>query len=566
MERQPFYVESQTMAKIAIINPAFEVSYWGLEHAQKMMGKRANMPVASLPLLAALTPSEHEVTLIDENVEAIDFDRLADFDIVGLTGMSVQRFRMEEILRELRDRGAFVVIGGPWVTVEETYFRDSADVLFVGEAETTWPEFLDDWKQGRHRSRYEQSERTDMATVPTPRHDLLKNRHYMFGNLQFSRGCPFQCEFCDIIVTFGRKPRIKTSAQIIAELECLRRNGFHIAFIVDDNLVGNKKAIKVVLEDVARWQEQHGYPIVFSTEASLDMGEDEELMELMARANIQSVFIGIESPDEESLKETKKFQNVRERGGTMLEKIHRIQDFGIEIWCGLIVGFDNDTPKIFETQKRFLKDSRIAHAMIGLLHAIPKTPLYDRLAKEGRLDLADEHEFGTNVVPKQMTRSELRDGYLQTMREAYEPEAYFDRLDQLFLHDRFDFRTFKTPHFRRHLGLRIRHRTFFVVGFCVLFWKLMRGTPDAGLRRIYRRRIAAAIRTRWTNPEIYFFYAIKCAMHYHHHKMTTDMVESPEHFVSSYGKAMRPRRDEAHEPVPVPTRLIPLQPLVKSDP
>ncbi len=527
------------MAKIAIINPAFEVSYWGLEHAQQMMGKRANMPVASLPLLAALTPAEHEVTLVDENVETLDYDALAKFDIVGLTGMSVQRFRMDEIVDELKSRGAFVVIGGPWVTVEEAYFDDRVDAIFIGEAETTWPQFLEDWKTGTHQHRYEQADKTDMSTVPTPRNDLLKNEFYNLGNLQFSRGCPFQCEFCDIIVTFGRKPRIKQASQIINELENLRQLRIRIAFIVDDNLVGNKRGIKPVLEEVAKWQEKHGYPIVFSTEASLDMCEDDELMELMARCNIQSVFIGIESPDEESLKETKKFQNVRARGGTLLEKIHQIQDFGIEVWCGLIVGFDNDTPQIFATQQKFLKESRIAHAMIGLLHAIPKTPLYDRLNQEGRLDLAVEHEFGTNVIPKGMTRSELRDGYLETMRDAYEPQVYFDRLDQLFVHDKFRFRTFETPFFRKHPILKLRHYAFFVAGFIFVFYKLMRGVPDAGLRQIYRKRIFNAMRKRWNYPPVSFFYAIKCAMHYHHHKMTTDMIESPEKFVSSYGKAMR---------------------------
>ncbi len=545
------------MAKIAIVNPAFEVSYWGLEHAQQIMGKRANMPVASLPLLAAITPVEHEVTLVDENVEALNFDQLAQFDIVGITGMSVQRFRMDEIVNELKSRGAFVVVGGPWVTVEEEWFDSRVDAVFVGEAETTWPQFLTDWKSGNHQRRYEQVEKTDMSTVPTPRHDLLKNKHYMFGNLQFSRGCPFQCEFCDIIVTFGRKPRIKQASQIIKELDCLRKLRIHIAFIVDDNLVGNKRAIKPVLEEVATWQERHGYPIVFSTEASLDMCEDDELMELMARANIQSVFIGIESPDEESLKETKKFQNVRARGGTILEKVHRIQNFGIEVWCGLIVGFDNDTPAIFATQQKFLKESRIAHAMIGLLHAIPKTPLYDRLKAENRLDLAIEHEFGTNVIPKQMTREELRNGYLETMRDAYEPGTYFDRLDQLFIHDGFKFRTFETPYFRKHRWLRIRQSAFFLVGFLYVFWKLMRGIPDANLRRTYRDRIFNAMRKRWSYPPVCFFYAIKCAMHYHHHKMTTDMLQSPDKFVSSYGKAMRTDKkapsDKANvAPIPAP--------------
>src|SRR3954469_4630605 len=222
------------MADIVFINPRFEVSYWGMEHCLPFMGKRANLPVACLPLLAALTPAEHTVTLMDENVEAINYERLAKADIVGVTGMSVQRFRMKEILAELKRRGVFTVVGGPLVTVQEDYFGDLADVVFIGEAEETWPQFLNEWKQGLHQVRYEQLEKSDMAKVPTPRFDLLKMRHYAFGSVQFSRGCPFQCEFCDIIITFGRRPRIKSSEQILAELDAMRREGVRIAFIVDD--------------------------------------------------------------------------------------------------------------------------------------------------------------------------------------------------------------------------------------------------------------------------------------------------------------------------------------------
>jgi len=210
------------MADIVLISPRFEVSYWGLEYVLPLVGKRANMPVACLPLLAALAPPGHSVTLIDENVEDIDYDRCARADIVGVTGMVVQRRRMREILAELKRRGVFLVVGGPWATVKEDDFQGLADVVFVGEAEQTWPRFLAAWERGAHRARYEQAEKTDMATLPTPRFDLLKMRHYAFGSLQFSRGCPFQCEFCDIIVTFGRKPRIKTTAQVLAELEALR--------------------------------------------------------------------------------------------------------------------------------------------------------------------------------------------------------------------------------------------------------------------------------------------------------------------------------------------------------
>ena len=256
------------MADIILINPRFEVSYWGLEHALPLIGKRANMPVACLPLLAALTPPGHSVTQIDENMDNIDFDRCARADIVGLTGMVVQRSRMLQILAELKRRGAFVVVGGAWVTVKEDDFDGLADVVFIGEADQTWPRFLDDWQSGQHRYRYEQDDRTDMTTVPTPRFDLLNMRDYLFGNVQFTRGCPFQCEFCDIIVTFGRKPRIKTSRQILAELDALLAQGVRGTMIVDDNLIGNKKAIVPVLHDVIAWQERHGYPMTFFTEAS----------------------------------------------------------------------------------------------------------------------------------------------------------------------------------------------------------------------------------------------------------------------------------------------------------
>ena len=287
------------MADIVLINPRFEVSYWGMEYALPFIGKRANLPVACLPLLAALTPEEHTVTLIDENVEPIDWERCQRADIVGITGMSVQRFRMKEILTELKRRGCFCVVGGPWVTVQEDYFGDLADVIFVGEAEETWPRFLDEWRQGLHQLRYEQAEKTDMTKVPTPRFDLLKMRHYAFGSLQFSRGCPFQCEFCDIIVTFGRRPRIKTSAQVIAELEAICKSGMDIVFIVDDNLIGNKKAIKEVLREVIAWQEKKNYPLTLFTEASIDLADDPELMDLMVEANFIATFIGIESPDED---------------------------------------------------------------------------------------------------------------------------------------------------------------------------------------------------------------------------------------------------------------------------
>jgi len=211
------------MADIVLINPKFEISFWGLEHALPMFGKRAVMPVAASPLLAALTPAEHRVTLIDENVEPIDFDRCSRADIVGITGMIVQRHRMREIVIELKRRGVYTVVGGPWITVKQDYFEGLADTIFVGEADESWPRFLLDWRDGAPGRRYEQKAQTDMSRVPTPRFNLLKLNRYAFGSLQVSRGCPFLCEFCDIIVMFGRKPRSSRQYRSLpSSITCVR--------------------------------------------------------------------------------------------------------------------------------------------------------------------------------------------------------------------------------------------------------------------------------------------------------------------------------------------------------
>jgi radical SAM superfamily enzyme YgiQ (UPF0313 family) len=446
--------------------------------------------------------------------------------------MSVQRFRMRDILKELKTRGVFTVVGGPWISVQEDYFGDLADVIFVGEAEETWPQFLHDWPCGQHHTRYEQATKTDMTKVPTPRFDQLKMEHYLFGSVQFSRGCPFQCEFCDIIVTFGRRPRLKTGVQIIAELEALRAQKIDVAFIVDDNLIGNKKAIKVLLRDLIAYQQANGYPFGFFTEASLDLAEDAELMQLMVDSNIVSVFIGIESPNEKSLQETRKFQNVRP-AGTIVERVHRIQEAGIEVWCGMILGFDNDDPSIFEAQRRFLKESRITTAMIGMLAAIPKTPLHARLARESRLDPADELEFGTNVIPLQMSRQELRDGYLKVMRDLYEPDSYFERLEELYLQKRISFNQGVVKYWRRHPWHWLKGQTRNAILAGGLFWRLMHGVREAGLRREYARRIRRLLLAR-PDPNLLNYYLFKCFLHYHQYTMSQQMARGKSKVYNSF--------------------------------
>lgn len=520
------------MADIVLVNPRFEVSYWGFEHALGLFGKRANMPVASLPLLAALTPAKHQVVVVDENVEDIDFERLQRADIVGLTSMSVQRFRAREILAELKRRRVFTVVGGPWVSVDEAYFGELADVVFVGEAEETWPLFLDEWSRGSHRPRYEQADRTDMSRLPPPRLDLLNLSQYMFGSVQFSRGCPFQCEFCDIIVTFGRRPRLKTAAQVIREIEGLRDCGMEMIFVVDDNLIGNKRAIKELLRELADWQRKSGYPVMFFTEASLDLADDAELLELLGEANFASVFVGIESTNEDSLRETKKFQNVRPRG-TLVEKVRRIQDAGLEVWCGMIVGFDHDDQTVFDSQRRFIQESRIVHAMVGMLNAFPKTPLYDRLAAEGRLDPDDNSVWGTNVIPQRLGREQLRAGYVKLMNDLYDPAAYFERLDDLYLYEKFHFAQPRARYWRRYPVSGIRDQTLNLVRFLGITLRLLNRVPDTALRARYRRQLWRLIRWR-KDPAVLFAYVVKCAIHFHHYTMSHQMATNKALVFSHY--------------------------------
>jgi radical SAM superfamily enzyme YgiQ (UPF0313 family) len=520
------------VAKIVIINPRFEESYWGMEHALPLFGKRANLPVACLPLLAALTLPEHTITLIDENVTPLDFDLIAQADIVGVTGMIVQRFRMREILEELRQRDAFVVVGGPWVTVKEDYFGDLADVIFVGEAEDTWPTFLSEWEAHCHRPRYEQAEKTDMTRVPCPRYDQIDAQHYMFGSLQISRGCPFQCEFCDIIVTFGRRPRLKTGAQVVKELKALRQSGMEMVFIVDDNLIGNKKAIAPVLQDVANWQQANGYPFIFFTEASLDLADDAELMKLMVAANIQAVFVGIESPNAESLRETLKFQNLR-AGGTMLEKVNAIQTAGMEVWTGMILGFDHDDETIFDAQYDFIRDGRIVHSSIGMLSAIPKTPLYDRLLAENRLDLDDAPACGTNVIPVRMSREALRDGYIEVMERLNDPKAYFDRVDSLYHDPAFRFNQAQQVYWRQHPWSWLKSQSKNLIRSAVLYRRLMRHVAQPELREEYRRRLAQIWRVR-RDPAALFIYVIKSAMHYHYYRLTHNLKREDQRLINTF--------------------------------
>ena len=515
------------MAEIILISPRFHPTYWGLDYALPLFRKRALLPPLNLALLAGLTPPEHSVSIIDENVEEIDYERCRRADIVGLTGMGVQRERMREVIIELKRRGIFTVVGGPWATVSPEDLAPLVDVIFIGEAEETWPRFLAEWSEGRQQSRYEQADKTDMATVPPPRLGLLKMEKYLYGSLQVSRGCPFTCEFCDIIVVFGRRPRVKTVAQVIAELEGLVAAGMHDAFIVDDNLIGNKKAIKAILREIIAWQEAHGYPLSLVTEASIDLAEDEELMRLMVEANLDTVFVGIESPNEEALRETKKIQNLTDRSGTALEKVHRIQDAGLMVTCGMIVGFDCDDESVFEAQRQFVHEARIGLAMVNILCAIPQTPLFNRLSAAGRLVEGDAMNMHSafavsNVVPLKMSRQTLYEGYLKLMRSLYTVDAFFSRIDAVCLGARWLPATGRTRHLRHHRYRWLKLRAWAGVETVYLVVQLMRRIPDRALRRDYRRRLWNVLKHR-PNIRLLRFYCLACAMHFHYDRLIGQM-------------------------------------------
>ncbi len=512
--------QSKRTLSICLINPRFDPSYWGFEFALPLYpgDKRSTMISGSLSSVAGLC-GDHNVYMLDENVEEIDWESLRKYDIVGVTGMTVQKERIHQILRQLRELKIFTVVGGPYVSVKESFFEGLCDVKFIGEVETTWPQFLGDYVHGKPtESRYEQLRPTDMTKVPRPRYDRLKVERYATGALQYSRGCPFECEFCDIIVIFGRKPRVKDPDQLVSELDDMRRAGFHSVFIVDDNFIGNKKKAKALLVKLIPWMEQHNYPLHLTTEASIDLANDPELLELMYRANFRSVFIGIETPRLASLNETKKFQNVR--GDTLEAKLARVRNAGLDVNAGFIVGFDNDDKEIFADQFRFIQENGITLAMVGMLQAIPRTPLYARLQREGRLI---EEDPNCNFVPKQMSRDELRPGYWDLVKRLYTPEAFFDRY----------FKVYESPEYLQRRaeicskageGKRLPTLVYGLALLWSLSWALLRDGSLTSVGSVYLKYFFTR-NMRYRQDIVGFAqYMNRCVAHWHFYKFTREAI------------------------------------------
>ena len=412
--------------KILLVYPEFPDTYWSFRHALKLEGKRAAFPPLGLLTVSAMLPPDWERRLVDMNVETLWPDDIEWADMVFISAMIVQKDSLEEVVELCRSMGKKVVVGGPYVSTSSESVPD-ADHIFIGEAESTLPEFINDLELGIARKIYKADERPSLTGTPVPDFALIDMRQYSAMNVQYSRGCPFNCEFCDIIEIYGRVPRTKSNAQMLAELDALKATGWRgLVFIVDDNFIGNKKNVRLFMPDLVEWSRANNYPFSFITEASVNLAEDDSLLRQMEEAGFRRVFLGIETPVEESLKEAQKGQNTRRN---LLESIRKIQSYGFEVMAGFIVGFDSDPEDIFELQMNFIRESGIPLAMVGLLSALPDTQLWRRLEKEGRLinyHSGNNTDCTLNFVPK-MDPDRLVEGFKTVLRNIYSPKEYYNR-------------------------------------------------------------------------------------------------------------------------------------------
>ena len=416
--------------RILLVNPEFPDTYWSFRHALPFISKRCAFPPLGLLTVSALLPRAWQRRLVDLNIQALKSSDIAWADMIFVTAMLVQKESLHKVVARCKAMGKRVVLGGPYVT---TTIEDlpQADHVFIGEAETTLPQFVEDLERGEPKRTYQAIERPPLSTTPVADFQLANFKRYSAMSVQYSRGCPFQCEFCDIIEIYGRVPRTKSNQQILSELDALLKLGWRgTVFIVDDNFIGNKKNVRRLLPELADWQERNRYPFSLLTEASINLADDDILLSEMQRAGFHRVFLGIETPVEESLKEAQKTQN----RGNMVESIKKIQHYGMEVMAGFIVGFDNDPDDIFQRQIDFIRESAIPLAMVGLLNVLPDTQLWRRLNREGRLlgeSTGNNTNCSLNFVPK-MDPSRLIEGYQSIMRTIYKPSEYYQRaLDSL---------------------------------------------------------------------------------------------------------------------------------------
>ncbi|MBA7472631.1 Hopanoid C-2 methylase [subsurface metagenome] len=467
--------------KILLVYPQYPDTFWSFKHALKIISKKAAHPPLGLLTVAAMLPNEWEKKLVDINVTSLTDKDLKWADYVFISAMVVQKNSVKEVISRCKEFNTKIVAGGPLFTTGYKEF-DGVDHFVLGEAEITLPPFLEDLENGHAQHIYTSDERPDITKTPIPLWSLINMKKYASMNIQYSRGCPFNCEFCDIIILNGHKPRTKDKDQILAELDALYIHGWQSSvFIVDDNFIGNKRKLKVeILPAIIEWMREKKYPFALFTEASINLADDEELMRLMVEAGFGRVFVGIETPNEESLAECNKFTN---RNRDLVASVKKIQNYGLEVQGGFIVGFDSDPLSIFKSQISFIQRSGIVTAMVGLLNAPRGTKLYQRLKEENRLlkDMSgDNTDFSINFIPK-MNYETLINGYKHILNTIYSPKQYYERV-KIFLKE------FKP---KKRKG-RFKIQSYQLRGFIKSMWLL--GVRENGRRYYWRFFISALLK------------------------------------------------------------------------
>ncbi len=457
--------------KILLVYPTYPDTFWSFKHALSFISRKAAFPPLGLLTVAAMLPAQWEKRLVDVNVTPLSDEILAWADMVLVSAMLVQETGAKDVIARAKAMGKIIVAGGPAMTAQPERFQ-GVDHFVLNEAEITLPLFLEDLRLGIPKPVYTSAERPDIALTPVPQWDLLNFRDYVTMSVQYSRGCPFDCEFCDIVVMNGHRPRVKSPDQMLREIESLYDTDWRgTVFIVDDNFIGNIASVKQFLPRLIDWQKAHGFPFKFMTEASINLAHDDDLIRMMSKANFHKVFIGIESPSTASLDECGKIQNLKTDIPEAVVKLHQ---HGLQVMGGFIVGFDSDTESIFEQQIRFIQQVGIVTAMVGLLNALPRTRLWRRLQSENRLlqETSGENTDGTlNFIPK-MDADALVAGYRRIIGELYSRRIYYKRIHLFLQH--------YTPTARSHISLNdilALIQSMFRIGIFsranVLYWKLL---------------------------------------------------------------------------------------------
>lgn len=503
--------------RVLLLYPLFPKSFWSFDKALELIGRKVSLPPLGLITVAAILPQTWEFRLVDRNIRFETEDDWAWADLVIVSGMIVQKPDLLHVIREAKRRGKPVAAGGPYLTsVPEAAQEEGVDFLVLDEGEITLPLLVEALERGETSGVFRANgEKPDVTTTPIPRYDLLDLKAYSDMSVQFSRGCPFQCEFCDIIVLYGRKPRTKTPAQLLAELQYLYDLGWRRSiFVVDDNFIGNKRNVKLLLRELGPWMAERGYPFRLSTEASVDLAQDQELIDLMIAANFNAVFLGIETPDTDSLSLTQKFQNTR---NSLIEAVEKINRSGLRVMAGFIIGFDGEKSGAGSRIVDFVEATAIPQAICSMLQALPSTALWHRLKKEGRLleavEEANIHQTTlTNFIPTRPLE-ELAREYINCFWQLYEPERYLGRVYRHFLNMK------PTPHKKK---FRMPELTD-IRGLLILCWR--QGFKRNTRFQFWRQLFSIARH----NPGVFESYLINCAHLEHfldYRQIVRDQIEA----------------------------------------